>query len=89
MPVHLVFVIYKAIVSFFGLNLNIKAKRVKAAELILMADKRQGQALFTCFSGGLVIIAYDYSFKITLELVTENSWESILVMTDKAEASLD
>ena len=39
---HPVFVIYKAIVSFFGLNLNIKA-----AELILMADKRQGQALFT------------------------------------------
>ena len=34
---HPVFVIYKAIVSFFGLNLNIKAKRVKAAELILMA----------------------------------------------------
>ena len=44
---HPVFVIYKAKVSFFGLNLNIKAKRVKAAELILMADKRQGQALFT------------------------------------------
>ena len=48
-----------------------------------------GSGAFHIFSGSLVIIAYDYSFKITLELVTENSWESILVMTDKAEASLD